>query len=64
MSKLVSFFEIPAADFDRAVKFYENLFGVKLEVLDCGHEMMAFFPKEDGVCPGAVSWSSQFDFSP
>lgn len=27
MSKLISFFEIPASDFNRAVKFYETIFG-------------------------------------
>ena len=64
MSRLVSFFEIPAADFGRAVKFYEDLFGVKLEKMDCGHEKMAFFPAEDGLSPGAISWSSEFDFGP
>jgi len=64
MKRLVAFFEIPASDFGRAVKFYENLFGVKLEQMDCGHEKMAFFPMEDGVCPGAISWSSEFDFQP
>lgn len=64
MKKMVSFFEIPAADFMRAVKFYESLFGVKLEIMDCGHEKMACFPEEDGLCPGAVSWSSEFDFTP
>lgn len=64
MRKLVAFFEIPATEFDRAVNFYEKLFGVKLELMDCRHEKMAFFPKEDGVCPGAISWSSEFSFKP
>ncbi len=64
MNRAVSFFEIPAVDFDRAVKFYEDLFGVKLEQMDCGREKMAFFPAEDGLSPGAISWSSAFDFGP
>ena len=64
MKRLVSFFEIPAADFERAVKFYESLFALKLETLDCGHEKMACFPDEDGVCPGGISWSSAFEFQP
>lgn len=64
MSRLVAFFEIPASDFGRAVKFYEELFGTELGQLDCGHEKMAFFPKEEGICPGAVSWSSEFEFKP
>lgn len=64
MKSLVAFFEIPATDFDRTITFYESLFGVKLEQMDCGHEKMAFFPAEDGICPGAISWSSEFSFKP
>lgn len=64
MKSLVAFFEIPAADFEQAVVFYENVFGVKLTSMDCGHEKMAFFPEENGLCPGAISWSSAFNFQP
>lgn len=60
MQKLVSFFEIPAADFDRAVKFYETLFNIKMERYECESERMAFFPAEDGMYPGAVSWAKDF----
>lgn len=60
MKRLVSFFEIPAVDFNRAIKFYESLFGVKLEVMDCETEKMAFFPEEDGLCPGAISYADSF----
>ena len=62
MKRLVSFFEIPAADFERAVKFYENVFGIKMAVYDCGDEMMAFFPPgPDGKCEGGVSWAKGFE---
>lgn len=64
MKSLVAFFEIPATDFSRATRFYEAVFGVELTLLDCGHEKMAFFPEENGLCPGAVSWSSAFSFQP
>ena len=64
MKSLLSFYEIPATDFDRAVDFYQKVFGLKMEKLDCGHEKMAFFPKENGLCPGAISWSSEYDFKP
>ncbi|WP_289003764.1 VOC family protein [uncultured Parabacteroides sp.] len=60
MKKLVSFFEIPAADFSRAVKFYEAVLNLKLNVLDCGMEKMAFFPEEEEVTPGAISWAADF----
>lgn len=61
MKSLVSFFEIPAADFSRAVKFYETIFGIKMDGFECEQEKMAFFPSEDGVCPGAVSWAKGFN---
>lgn len=60
MKRLVSFFEIPSADFSRAVKFYETVLGLTMEVMDCGTEKMAFFPEEDGLAPGAVSWAEDF----
>jgi predicted enzyme related to lactoylglutathione lyase len=64
MKSLVAFFEIPATDFNRAIRFYEAVFNVQLTAMDCGHEKMAFFPEESGECPGAISWSSAFNFQP
>ncbi len=61
MKNLVAFFEIPAANFERAVKFYESALGVSLDAIcDCGTEKMAFFPEENGLCPGAISWGENF----
>ena len=60
MKNLVAFFEIPADNFERTVKFYETVLGVSLYVMECETEKMAFFPEENGVCPGAVSWAKDF----
>lgn len=56
MKNPVAFFEIPAADFHRAVKFYEALLGTKLSVAECETEKMACFPGNFG----AVSWTEGF----
>lgn len=60
MKNLVSFFEIPAEDFERAVKFYEALFGISMPLFDCETEKMAFFPEENGKSCGAISWADDF----
>lgn len=60
MKKLVAFFEIPAINLNRAVEFYQSVLNTKLSVHDWGQEKMAFFPEENGVCPGAISWSPNF----
>ncbi|HCO68015.1 MAG TPA: glyoxalase [Dysgonomonas sp.] len=60
MKRLVAFFEIPCVDFERAVDFYGAVLGVELTVMDCESEKMAFFPDEEGVCPGAISWAEGF----
>jgi predicted enzyme related to lactoylglutathione lyase len=61
MKNPVAFFEIPAADFRRAVKFYESVLGVSLDaVCDCETEKMAFFPAGNDLYPGAVSWAENF----
>ncbi|MCX9147367.1 VOC family protein [Erythrobacter sp. WG] len=45
-------FEIPVADLDRAVRFYEAVFAVTLERRMVDGYDMAFFPRADGR-PGA-----------
>jgi predicted enzyme related to lactoylglutathione lyase len=60
MKKLVSFFEIPAINFERAIKFYEALLDTKLSVMDCGHEKMAFFSDVNSDACGAISWAENF----
>ena len=45
-------FEIPVTDMDRAVRYYEAVFAVKLERREVDGYDMAFFPRTDG-SPGA-----------
>jgi len=44
---VVSWFEIPAVDLDRAAAFYEALFDVKLIVMDMPQIKMRMFPVKD-----------------
>ncbi len=48
MDKLVAWVEIPTANFNRAVKFYNAVFGIELNVFECETEKMACFPSGDG----------------
>ena len=44
MENAISWFEIGATDLDRATKFYETVFGVKLTVMDMPNIKMRMFP--------------------
>lgn len=61
MKNLVAFFEIPAADFARAIAFYEEVLSLKLSAMEWETEKMAFFPEESGKYPGAISFSEGFN---
>jgi len=57
MRNLISWVEIPAADFKRAVKFYNTILEIELQEIDCGIEKMACFPSGDG----AISFAPNFN---
>lgn len=57
MKNLIAWVEIPASNFERAVKFYNAVLDIDLKVNDFGHEKMACFP--DG--EGAVSFAKDFN---
>jgi predicted enzyme related to lactoylglutathione lyase len=56
MKKLISWVEIPAVDFKRAVNFYTSLLEVELNLFDFGEEKMACFPNDEG----AISFAPDF----
>lgn len=56
MKKLISWVEIPAIDFSRAVEFYSNVLEIDLDPLDFGPEKMACLPDDEG----AISFSPGF----
>lgn len=52
MANPVYHFEIPVTDMDRAVRFYQSVFGYELSRQTVDGYEMAFFPRADGA-PGA-----------
>ena len=54
LENAINWFEIPALDFDRAVKFYGDIYANEMPTRDMGHVMMGFFSHEQGQVGGAV----------
>jgi uncharacterized protein len=54
MKNAISWFEIPAKNLERAAKFYEDVFGVKLTVLDLPNIKMRMFPIADPMGVGGA----------
>lgn len=44
----LNWFEIPAKDIKRAKKFYEKVFGIKMQEIEMAGMKMAMFPWEEG----------------
>ncbi len=49
MERLISWVEIPAENFDRAVEFYNNILNLELKTEKSGKEKKAFLPTGEGV---------------
>ena len=62
MDNAISWFEIGTADLDRATKFYETIFGIKLVPLDLDNIKMRMFPLDDMMTGvgGALVFSNGF----
>nr|WP_321222379.1 VOC family protein [uncultured Psychroserpens sp.] len=50
---MVSWFEIPVNDMDRAKAFYEAVFNTKIDIQEFGDTLMGWFPFEENK-PGAA----------
>ena len=61
MKKLITWVEIPANDFDRAVDFYSTIFDVNFEKMDFGEEKMACFPNDEGAISQAPDFKPSAD---
>lgn len=57
----ISWFEIPSTDIDRAQKFYEAIFDIKMIPMEMPQLQMRLFPIEDPMnIGGAICKSSEF----
>lgn len=54
MNTLISWFEIPTADLDRGIRFYETVMGVSLMRENMGPMQMAVFPHADDAPVGGA----------
>ena len=57
MTKLISWVEIPASNFQRAVEFYKSVLKIDMEIIDCGTEKMACFPNDEGAISHAPGFN-------
>ena len=44
---VLNWFEVPAVDFQRAVKFYSNILGAEMHITRMGDAEMGFFPMDE-----------------
>jgi uncharacterized protein len=63
-SNVAAWFEIPAADFGRAVEFYEGIFETKLERETMGEARLAIFPFAKPNMSGSITAAPGYQPSP
>lgn len=57
---MINWFEIAVSDFDRAKRFYETIFEIKMNVNEMQGYKMAFFPNEEGGVSGAICFGEGY----
>ncbi|MBR9853957.1 MAG: VOC family protein [Algicola sp.] len=64
MNSYISIFEIPATDISRAINFYKEILGVKIERLDFPEMEMGLFPYQDQTVTGVIMKGEGYEPSP
>lgn len=59
--RFISWVEIPAENFQRCIRFYNKVFGLDLNTMDYGDEMMACFPSGEGAIIHAPGYRPSAD---
>lgn len=58
---ILSWFELPVTDMDRAKAFYETILDIELHILELGERFkMALFPGGQSVVGGALVWNESW----
>jgi len=55
MHNLISIYEIPATDINRAVNFYQSLLDLQIEVIDMQGVKMGLLPSENQAASGVIT---------
>ena len=61
MAHQINWFEIPAKDFNRAVKFYSNILQVSIQSDNMMGFDMGFFPGQQGEVSGAIVFGQGYE---
>jgi len=54
LKSAINWFEIPATEFDRAVRFYSSIYAFDMPTRDLGHIRMGFFQHKPGAGTGGA----------
>jgi hypothetical protein len=54
MKSYISIFEIPATDITRAIEFYQNVLGIKIEKMEFEGVQMGILPYEEQMVTGVI----------
>ena len=54
MGNMINWFEIPAKDINRAIKFYSSVLGIQINAVDMFGTKMGFFPNDEQSVSGAI----------
>ena len=54
MANILNWFEIPATDFQRAVKFYQTVLGITIQAQDMNGMKVGYMPQQGDAVGGAV----------
>ena len=49
LKHFINWFEIPVLNLQRAVAFYNHIYGIEMEILELDNYSMAFFPANGGI---------------